>query len=363
MRILIYIEPTSYILSLWHKIKSRSNVETRIIFLEENLTQPWDIDLLDDPQVEVLHGSWLKKLMRLVQLIIQRDVDLVALAGWGHSLLMVGFLFAWIWHIPITMESDTQYDPRKSWWRLALKQIFFPIFFRIPRIFFPAGTRQSAYFKRYGVSQSRIQIAKMTVDVRLIMERVDQYRVQNRLGLSVGTPTVFLFVGRLEIYKGISDLFDAFISLIKEGGKCRLLIVGDGSLRDLVESARNTYVTIEYLGRLSGESLMHAYSQADVFILPSRVEPWGLTINEAMAAGLAVITTDTVGCVDDLVCEGKNGYIVPSASPASLAEAMSAFIYQPEMAVSMGQISRQIISNWTIEDEARILMTTWDKLT
>lgn len=362
MRLLIYVEPTSYLLPLWREIKACASVETRIVFLEENFTQPWNLDLRDDPNVEVLHGSRAAKLVRLLQLIGRRDVELVDLAGWGHPLLMAALLFAGVRRIPVTIESDTQYDPATAWWRRALKRLVLPVLFRIPRIFFPAGTRQAAYFMRYGVPRARLRIAQMTVDVRSIMGQVDCYREEAASASCSDQPTVFLYVGRLEPYKGIQELLEAFVDLPHEGGKSHLIIVGDGSMRGLIESAARTHPAVEYLGRLSGNALLHAYSRADVFVLPSRAEPWGLAVNEAMAAGLPVIVTDRVGCVEDLVREGKNGRVVPSACPTRLAEAMCAFIHQPEIAATMGQISRQIISTWTIEDEARILMTAWDEL-
>lgn len=362
MRLLIYIEPASYLLPLWWEIKARASVETRIVFLEENLTQPWNLDLQDDPTVEVLRGSRAAKLVRLWQLIGRRDVELVGLAGWGHPLLIAALLFAGARRIPVTIESDTQYDPARAWWRRVLKRLVLPVLFRIPRFFFPAGTRQAVYFMRYGVPRARIRIAQMTVDVRSIMEQVDRDRAEAASASCSDKPTVFLYVGRLEPHKGIQDLLDAFVELPKESGKSHLIIVGDGSIRRLIESAARTHPAVEYLGRLSGNALIHAYSRADVFVLPSRVEPWGLVINEAMAASLAVIATDRVGCVDDLVREGENGRVVPSTCPARLAEAMRTFIHHPDIAATMGQTSRQMISTWTIEGEARILMTAWDEL-
>lgn len=360
MRLLIYIEPTSYLMPLWREIKGRSGVETRIVFLEENLSQPWDLDLQDVPNVEILHGSRAVKMMRLLWLIGQGNVNMVDLAGWGHPLLMVALLFAWIRRIPVTIESDTQFDSTTAAWRRALKCLLLPVMFRIPKRFFPAGTRQATYFMRYGVKQDRISIAQMTVDVRYIMEQVDVCR--EKTASSGNRPVTFLYVGRLEAYKGIQDLLDAFVDLIRQGEKGRLVIVGDGGLRGLVDSVVLTHPEVEYLGRLSGEALIHAYNSANVFVLPSRTESWGLAVNEAMAASLPVIATDRVGCVDDLVHEGKNGRVVSGANPRCLAEAMRTFIHQPEIAVTMGQASRQIISSWTIEDEAKILMTAWDEL-
>lgn len=67
-----------------------------------------------------------------------------------------------------------------------------PVLFRIPRIFFPAGTPQAAYFMRYGVPRARIRIAQMTVDVRSIMAQVDRYRAEAASASCSDKPTVFL---------------------------------------------------------------------------------------------------------------------------------------------------------------------------
>jgi len=358
MRLLIYVEPTSYLLPLWREISAQSRVETRLVFLEENLTQDWNIDLTDAPRVEILRGSPGSKLLRLWHLLREPGTELVNLAGWGHPLLLAGMLLARARGIPVCIESDTQFDPATPWWRRALKRVLLPVLFRIPRCFFPAGSRQADYFKRYGVSASRIRIAQMTVDVRAFQSQITHFRRQAEA--STGDGCVFLYVGRLESYKGIEDLLSAFAGM--KPAHCRLVIVGDGSLRARVTAAANQHPEIEYLGRLSGEDLFRAYARAQVLVLPSRVEPWGLVVNEAMAAGLAIIATDRVGSVDDLVHDGRNGLVVPSASPAHLAEAMQTLCLQAERVAGMGQASRAMISTWTIEDEARILMTGWDEL-
>jgi len=361
MRLIIYVEPTSYLLPLWREISAQSQVDTRLVFLEENLTQAWNIDLNNDSRVEVLRGSRGKKIMRLWQLLKDPRTELVNLAGWGRPLLLAALLLAWLRGIPVCVESDTQFDPSTSWWRRTLKRLLLPLLFRIPRLFFPAGSRQADYFKRYGVPASRIRIIQMTVDVRAIETHV----MRMRRGLGEQQPVgdrecVFLYVGRLEDYKGILDLLNAFAGLGQE--RCRLLIVGDGSLQARVIDATRKHPNIEFLGRLSGDELWRAYARAHVFVLPSLSESWGLVINEAMAAGLAIIATDRVGSVDDLVNEGGNGLVVPAGSPESLTKAMQNLARQTDLIAEMGQRSREIITNWTIEDEARILMASWDKM-
>lgn len=368
MRLLIYIEPTSYLMPLWQEIKLHSNGPSRIVFLEENLTQDWGINTQNDPDVVVLRGGRISKLKRVLQLIGQRDVELVHLAGWGHPLLLAAMVAACLHRIPVTMESDTPLPVGLPLWKRAVKRLLYPLLFRLPSRFLPGGSRQAAYLRHYGVADQRISVAQMTVDVEAITRHVDCVNGARRVKIcrDLGLPdeaTVFLYVGRMEPYKGLQELIGAFDCLhADKGSPVALLLVGNGSMRDMLDRAAASDPRIRWPGRLSGTALLDAYTAADVFVLPSRFESWGLAVNEAMAACLPVIATDRVGCVDDLVHEGVNGRIVPATSVKDLAEAMRTFVGQPEMIARMGQMSRHMIGSWSIEDEARIMISAWDEL-
>jgi glycosyltransferase involved in cell wall biosynthesis len=107
----------------------------------------------------------------------------------------------------------------------------------------------------------------------------------------------------------------------------RLLFVGDGPLRSEVENE------IRILGigakvRLEGyvpyESLAACYGAADLFIHVPRREPWGISVAEAMACGLPVVASSTVGSAADLVLPGRTGLIVPPGDPAAVSAALMA---------------------------------------
>ena len=90
-------------------------------------------------------------------------------------------------------------------------------------------------------------------------------------------------------------------------------------------------------------------------------EPWGLVVNEAMAAGLPVIASERVGCVDDLVVDGKTGVVIGADSPSSLAKAMTRLADDAPLRQAMGVAARQRISSWTIEAEAKIVVGAWHR--
>ena len=367
MKLLIYIEPTSYLMPLWHEIRAHTDGKARIVFLEENLTQSWGLDLQDDAGVTILRGTRWAKFKALLRSIRRKDVELVHLAGWGHPLLLAALIAAWLWRIPVTMETDTPLPVGLPVWKRTLKRVTYPLLFKLPAMFLPGGTRQAAYLRYYGVPANRIQVAQMTVDVAAISAHADQIDAGRRSQLRAtwGLPAeavVFLYVGRLEPHKGIQELLGAFAMQNETQQPVALLLVGNGSMQGGLTKAALADARICCTGRLSGNALLDAYAAADVFVLPSRFEPWGLVVNEAMACGLPVIATDRVGCSDDLVIEGKTGLLVPAESAKALACAMATLYEAPSLRDKMGGSARVLIAGWTIQTEAEIMVNTWNRL-
>ena len=124
-------------------------------------------------------------------------------------------------------------------------------------------------------------------------------------------------------------------------------MVGDGDRKaTLQEQARS--LNIEPLVRFAGfrnqTELPRFYDLCDVFVLPSKLEPWGLVVNEVMNAGRAVIVSDQVGAAADLVRNGENGFVYPAGDVDALTGALRQILSDPEQCRHMGERSRQIIS-------------------
>src|SRR5580704_16308654 len=234
--------------------------------------------------------------------------------------------------IPVAVESDTaEGRPDRSWrhfWRHWVKKLLYPLLFRLPSRFLPGGTRQARYLRQYGVAQERMTIAQMTVDVCAIRRFCSQNREAARSAARArwrmpADDRIVLFVGRLEASKGLQALLSAFARAVAEENDLCLAIAGDGSFRAHVEAiAAKPDCRVSYLGRLSGDDVLRAFLAADLLVLPSLFEPWGLVVNEAMACGLPIIVSDRVGCADDLIRHGETGLVVSAGSATELASAL-----------------------------------------
>ena len=141
---------------------------------------------------------------------------------------------------------------------------------------------------------------------------------------------LFFFVGCLVAEKGIQDSSTAFHAIKRRHQNLRLGFVGDGPLRsDIATAQTSSEGRIFGVGRLSGNDLWGAYAGADLFVGSSRVEPWGLVVNEAMAAGLPVVVSDRFGCVDDLVHDNDTGLVFRVADVAHLTAVLDRAMRHP----------------------------------
>ena len=322
--LMVFIEPTPYILDLLERGFENVDNKWDIVFLTQNLTQNWN---LQSRLKKYLVSPSKKQLTQLyINIALKRKYRLVHVAGWSHPFILGLILSGRLFLYPVTVETDTPLNQQISVWKKTIKKCVYPILFKFPAFFLPGGTRQATYLEHYGVSKQKIMNAQMTVDVEYIKDHVKKISIADRKKLREQYDTqdddvIFLFVGRLLDWKGIRELIGAFKLL---GAKnVKLWIVGDGDLVDEVKLASKKNAKINYLGRMNGDLLWRVYHAADVFVIPSHHEPWGLVVNEAMAAGLPVIATDNVGCVDDLVFNNRQGLIVPSKNTLALCEAMN----------------------------------------
>jgi glycosyltransferase involved in cell wall biosynthesis len=357
----IYLEPAPYIVGFLSHVREAWNGGLDIAYVGVDVSQPWGYQLRPD-QEALLPKGFAAAVGEVWRRIARGRYALIHLAGWGHPVLMASLLLGKLYRIPVTVESDTPAPHRPPAWKGAIKRLVYPWLFSLPDSFLPGGLRQAAYLRDYGVPEDRIQIAQMTVDVEQIRRQIDgrrsDLRESFRERFRIGRERVcILYVGRLESHKGIEDLLHAYRVVSRPG--LMLLVVGNGSLRATVQAAEKESEWIRYAGRLSGDEIWQAYCAADFLVVPSRAEPWGLVVNEAMAMGLPVIVSDRVGCIDDLVQDEGTGLIVPAESPEALAEAIVRLADAPQLRTKLGAHAARLISAWTLRNQADRTVMTW----
>ncbi len=215
------------------------------------------------------------------------------------------------------------------------------------------GTANRQFWERYGARKEQLFEAKYAVDNERFSREVEGERErasQLRAELGVTASVVFLFVGRLVKRKNVDLIVKAMNQL--KGRDLALLVVGDGEERVALEALAAGDRRVRFVGAVPQRDLARYYALADVLVLPARDEPWGLVINEAMAAGLAVIAHEHCGAAVDLV-GADNGFVLQSWSIEELASALERIAVDDKMRERMRACSQQKIKEWSIEGAAR----------
>ena len=161
---------------------------------------------------------------------------------------------------------------------------------------------------------------------------------------------VTLGVGQFIPRKGFDLLLRAWASCPAEEALC---IVGQEPPQEYLDLKAELHLdNVQFVGFRKKDALQDYYRAADLFVLPTREDIWGLVVNEAMANALPVITTDRCVAGLELVQNGVNGYIVPVEDVPALAEKINAVLADDALRAAMAQAGLAAIAPYTIENMA-----------
>lgn len=221
------------------------------------------------------------------------------------------------------------------------------------RIVAASPVQQDNLVSLYGADPARIAIIPCGVDTALFYPR-PVYEARIRLELPCQHRMV-LFVGRIEPLKGIDTLLRA-MALVSEahpawrGHLCLVVIGGDADpdrahsdpemeyLRRL-EAELGLEDLVTFMGAQSQDLLPYYYSAAQVVVIPSHYESFGMVALEAMACGTPVIASD-VGGLSYTVRDGETGYLVRRGDPEALADRIAALLFNRALAKKLGSSGR-----------------------
>jgi glycosyltransferase involved in cell wall biosynthesis len=145
--------------------------------------------------------------------------------------------------------------------------------------------------------------------------------------------------------KAIDVLLRAFAQLRRSDDRLRLQLVGDGPLRSDLERLSVELAIrdqVDFLGWRTRAETVELLRQAEVLVVPSRAEPFGIVVLEGMVAGKAVVAS-AVGGIPEIVDDGRNGLLVPPDDPAALASALHRVLTDPALAAALGAAGRQTV--------------------
>lgn len=223
----------------------------------------------------------------------------------------------------IIFRADTNARAQRGKSRALARRAFLSLLYPSLDAILAIGPDNRRHYEEHGVPDAKLYDAAHAVDQAFFFAIAEHAKgrraeLRTRFALPQARPVV-LFGGVLRRGKAVDMLVRA-LALLPD---VHLAVAGAGPEGDALRSLANSIAPgrVHFLGFLNQTELAESYAAADVFCLPSRAEPWGLVVNEAIAVGTPVVVTDICGVATN-VREAGAGVVVPPESPEDLAEGL-----------------------------------------
>ncbi|QJD87183.1 glycosyltransferase family 4 protein [Cohnella herbarum] len=252
--------------------------------------------------------------------------------------------------IPFLLNSDGGFIARERDWKHRIKKYFISS----ATGWLSSGQQCTKYLTHYGADPAFVYeypFASLSYSEKerspMRPERLESFKRQERL-----KSKVILSIGQFISRKGFAELLKASPQL--DDGQTSLVIVGGGPLKDeykkIIKDMELDHVVLKDF--MSREQLIEFYRAADLFVLPTHQDVWGLVINEAISFGLPVVTTTGAGAAYDLVDDGRNGFVVDVRNMNEFVRKCQYLLDNDAARAEFGAVSQSISCRYTIKQMA-----------
>ena len=372
--------PIQYFAPLYRRLAARPELDLTVFYCSDQGARSyhdrdfgqavaWDVPLLEGYRHQVLpnlrRGGRVEGFTSLVNpgiapALARGRFDALWLHSYHYATHCLAVAAARLARTPILYrtESSLTYDRHvtRSVPVRLLKPLLLRALFGQVRCFLSIGSLNTEFYLHHGVQPGDVFQVPYTVDNDFFAEQAARHRPHRaRLRAELGVDpdaVVFLFPAKLTPLKRPLDALRAYQRV--PTARKALLFAGDGELRAEAEryAERHRLDGVRFLGFANQSELPRIYAISDVLVRPDGVSrgDWGLTVNEAMAAGLAVVATDCIAASADLVEPGGNGFVVRYGDLDDLARAMGELAADPPACRRMGRRSAEIVARWSYEE-------------
>lgn len=211
------------------------------------------------------------------------------------------------------------------------------------------GRRNREAYLEYGADESKLFFTPYSVDVEDIAATIARSADRASLRREWGIPrddTVLLFVGKLTPRKHP----EAMLHLAAECGRTvHVALVGSGPLEAQLraEAARAGLGNVSFHGFVNQRRIAEVYALADVFVMPSEDEPWGLVLNEAMAAGVAPVVCSDIGASADLIRDGETGFTFANGDWNAMTALVRRLVADADSRTAVGAAARAMSNRYS----------------
>ena len=329
-----------------------------------NVKLKWDIDLLSGYNYKFMgsraskrtpRGFWSLIVPEVWLEIRNGDYDAIWLHGYNFAVSWIALFAAKSKGIPVFLRGETHLELKKTAVTKCLHNYILKHVFRIIDGFLVIGTKNREYYESLGVGSDKLYDVPYTVDNdRFIKDseisRDEGKLIKSKYNIPENIP-IILFASKFMKRKHPEQVLEAANILQKKGYRFSVLMIGSGEMESELKNLVKDYrlENVVFGGFINQSELPKIYGVSDIFVLPSESEPWGLIVNEVMCSGKPIIVGNEVGCAQDLVQDGVNGYRVNVQNTVQIADAIEKYLSEPEKIHEMGKKSYEIIKDWNYE--------------
>lgn len=373
---IITTHPIQYNAPLFQLLAKRGIIDIKVFYTwgqevlttkfdaEFNRAVAWDVPLLNGYDHEFAenvakdkgsHHFWGIQNRGLQQLITRWSPDALLIFGWSF----VEHLRLLRWgknRYPVLFRGDSILDDGKqqSRRRKRLRKTLLRWVYRHIDFALYTGQRNKEYFEYFGVGEHQLVYVPHVVNNQLFArDEVSREREaaawRRQLGIRPNE-VVYLFAGKLYEAKNTTLLLEAFL----EAGlkNSHLIFCGSGPQEAELRTRAAGQGRVHFTGFQNQSRMPVVYRLADVVVLPSKNETWGLAVNEAMACARAVLVSRVCGCVPDLVHEGSTGSVFDPLSRPELVRRLQELAGRKMALQGMGLAGQRLIAGFSMEQAA-----------
>lgn len=301
----LYTELAEYFIKCCQELSKKASVN--IIRWPVNKEAPFVFSFPDNIRVydkDKFDTAGLEKLISSI------NPDIIICSGWIDKdyLRLVKPYYK---KIPTILTCDTHWSGSIKQYTATILSRFF-LLNKFSHAWVP-GNSQENYVKKLGFKSNKIKKGFYCCDLKKFNEIYDaQIAIKQN-----SFPKVFLFVGRYYEFKGIKDLWNAFILLQEEmPNEWELWCLGAGSIEPVKHNK------IKHFGFVQPSDLDEIIQKCGVFVLPSHFEPWGVVVQEYAASGFPLITSKNVGANDAFLTQNQNGFLFEAKNVQELKKVL-----------------------------------------
>ena len=377
---IITTHPVQYNAPLFALLQKRQEIDIKVFYTwgESVLAQKydpgfekvveWDIPLLEGYPYEFLENVAPDKGSHhffgidnpsIIEAIEKFKPDALLVYGWAFKSHLKAMRY-FKNKIPVLFRGDSTLLDTAPFFKTAARRLLLKWIYRHIDFALYTGKNNYDYFRKAGLKTQQLIFAPHAVDndrfqSLTIEDKAYADCLRRKFNILPGD-LVFLFAGKMEPKKDPGILLQAFV----ESGfskNVHLVMVGSGVLLEGLQERYSVSPNIHFAGFQNQRQMPAVYQVADVFVLPSKGpgETWGLSVNEAMANGKAIIASDKCGCAADLVHPGKNGYIFKAGDLHELKEVLKKIVENRGHLETMKEASGKIINDYTLTKVAQAI--------